>query len=325
MQRLNARLHAIHWLAEGIHGFELRPSDAQTWPAVTAGAHIDLFLPNGLVRSYSLVNLQGECHRYVIAASLEPADRGGSRYLHETLRVGATIAISAPRNSFPLRESARHTVFFAGGIGITPLWSMAQRLSYRSGSWALYYAARARENAAFADELVALAKETGNTVHLNFDGGAKEKMLDIRGIVASCADDVDLYCCGPVPMLRAFEAACEGRDPAQVHREYFAAPQPVTPPEAGAGAGDAFTVILSRAQKRLIVGPGTNILEAVLDAGVEVPYSCMSGVCRACETGVLAGIPDHRDLVLSDAERAAGSTMMICCSRAQSGELTLDL
>jgi len=325
MQRLNARLHAIQWLADGIRAFELRPLDAQVWPPVTAGAHIDLFLPNGLVRSYSLVNLAGECHRYVIAASLDPASRGGSRYLHEALRVGASISISSPRNSFPLREAANRSVFIAGGIGVTPLWSMVQRLSYIGAPWEFHYSARAKESAAFVDDLVTLAGETGNTLRLNFDNGVKEKMLDIQAIVSSCDADADVYCCGPVPMLRAFEGACGNRDAARVHREYFAAPQPATSPANCAQTTDAFTVILSRSQKTLKVGPGANILDVVLDAGVEVPYSCMSGVCRACETGVLAGIPEHRDLVLSDAERAAGQTMMICCSRAQSSELTLDL
>jgi vanillate O-demethylase ferredoxin subunit len=202
---------------------------------------------------------------------------------------------------------------------------MIQRLSCIGRSWVLYYSARARENAAFVEDLLTLAEMTGNTVHLNFDGGAREKMLDIRAIVAACDDGLDFYCCGPVPMLRAFDAACADRDPAQVHREYFAAPQGVTSPATGTQPADAFTLILSRSQKTLIVGPDASILDAVLDAGVEVPYSCMSGVCRACETGVLAGTPDHRDLVLSDEERKSGCTMMICCSRAQSKELTLDL
>ncbi len=322
MRTIKARIHAIEFLAEDILGIDLRPIDGEEWPAAIAGSHIDLHLPGGMVRSYSLVNAQGEKHRYVIAVSRDANSRGGSRYLHEVLRVGDVLTISEPRNSFALKESASHSIFIAGGIGITPLWSMAQRLSQIGAPWTIYYSAQAPERAAYVERLSSLASDAGGTIHLNFDGGQRDRMLNLQKIVDSSPPDADLYCCGPIPMLRAFEAACEGRNPDTVHREYFAAPASA---QAEKGSEEEFIVVLSKSNKTVTVGPTTTILDAVLNAGVEVAYSCMAGICRACETNVLGGLPDHQDLVLSDSERDSGATMMICCSRAKTTELILDL
>jgi len=322
MQYLKARLHSITWLAQGIHEFDFRPVDGTKWPAASAGSHIDVRLPNGVIRSYSLTNGPGDENCFLIAVNRDPASRGGSSYFHEELQAGQILEVSPPRNSFPLVESAEHSVFIAGGIGVTPLWSMAQRLSELGRPWEFHYSARSRENAAFVDELVALASRTGNKVELTFDGGAKDKMLDIRALVGSCADDAHVYCCGPVPMLQAFEAACSEHDPLTIHREYFAAPSP-QPPQTGTDG--KFKVVLSKTRKTIVVEPQTSILDAVLNAGIDVPFSCMAGVCRACETVVISGTPDHRDLVLSPREQACGKTLMICCSRASSEELVLDL
>ncbi|MQR00086.1 2Fe-2S iron-sulfur cluster binding domain-containing protein [Glaciimonas sp. GS1] len=322
MRTIKARIYAIEFLAEDILGFDLRPIDGEEWPMAIAGSHIDLHLPGGMVRSYSLVNAQGEQHRYVVSVSRDANSRGGSRYLHEILRVGDVLTISEPRNSFALKESAVHSVFIAGGIGITPLWSMVQRLSQIGAPWTIYYSAQSPERAAYVAQLSSLAAEAGGTLHLNFDGGQKDRMLNLQQIVDSIPADADLYCCGPIPMLHAFEAACEGRHPDTVHREYFAAPAPVQMEE---GREEEIIIFLSKSDKTVKVGPTTTILDAVLNAGVEVSYSCMSGICRACETNVLDGLPDHRDLVLSDDERACGKTMMICCSRAKTKELTLEL
>jgi tetrachlorobenzoquinone reductase len=322
MQTLKARIHSIEFLAMGIVAIDMRPIDGAEWPMVIAGSHIDLHLPGGMVRSYSLVNAQGEMHRYVIAVSREANSRGGSQYLHEKLRVGELLSLSAPRNSFALRESAAHSIFIAGGIGITPLWSMAQRLSQIGAPWTMYYSVRAPELAAYVEQLASLSSGANGTVHLNFDGGERDKMLNLQHIVESAPGDADFYCCGPIPMLRAFEEACKGRHPDTVHREYFAAPATASPESRG---GDELVVILSKSNKTLKVGPDITILDAVLDAGVDVPYSCMEGICGACETAVLSGTPDHRDLVLSDGERESGTKMMICCSRAKTKELILDL
>ena len=323
MKALKAKLHSIEWLADGILGFDFRPFNEGGWPVVTAGAHLDVHLPIGLVRSYSLVNAHGENRRYVIAVNREASGGGGSRYMHDKLRVGEVLNLSEPRNSFALRESASHSVFIAGGIGITPLWSMIQRLSHIGAPWTLHYSARTREGAAFADQIASLAADAGGQVNFNFDDGEKDKRLDIQAIIESSPPDADLYCCGPLPMLKAFEAASEEREPGLVHREYFAAPALAS--SESCGENHEFTVRLSRTNKTIPVSSGTTILEALLNAEVDVPHSCMSGICGACETGVLAGVPDHRDFVLSDSERGSGATMILCCSRAKSPELTLDL
>lgn len=322
MNKLNAILHAVERLADGILSFEFRPADEVQWPAPTPGAHIDVHLPNGLVRSYSLTSPADEPHRYRIAVGREAAGGGGSRYMHDTLRVGERLRLSEPRNNFPLREGDAPSVFFAGGIGITPIWTMVQRLSEIGRPWTLHYAARTRESAAFVDDLLRLASRTGNSVHLNFDGGVREKMLDLNATVAGSAPGSEFYCCGPAPMLRAYEEACKDVDRDRVHLEYFAAP---AQPAAGTVACEAFCVELAKSGRTVEVGRDSTILDALLAAGVDAPYSCMGGVCRACETVVLAGTPVHTDFVLSDAERLAGDRIMICCSRAKSPKLVLDL
>jgi ferredoxin-NADP reductase len=318
IKRLEARLHAITWQAQGIHSYELRPQAGTVFPAFTAGAHIDLYLPNGLVRSYSLVNPQGETHRYVVAVNRDAASRGGSRLVHEQLRVGEAVTISTPRNNFELNEKAPHTVLIAGGIGVTPLYCMMQRLTELGASWQLFYSARTRTLAGFHDDIEALGKRAGRSVLFNFDHEPGGKMLDMGAIVSQIAPDAHLYCCGPIPMLQAFEKACAGRDPATVHVEYFSAT------EAPSTAG-GFTVKLNRSGKSVFIPEGKTILDALLDAGVDIPFSCMEGVCGTCETKVISGVPDHRDLILTESERQGGKTMMICCSGSKSAELVLDL
>ena len=258
----------------------------------------------------------------MVAVNREPSGKGGSSYLHDQIRVGQVLSISEPRDSFPLKETTAHSVLIAGGIGITPLWSMVQRLSEIGAPWTLYYSARERECAAFVEPIAELASSAGGQVYMNFDAGASEKRLDLRAIVNAAPPDAHVYCCGPVPMLESFESACAQRDPALVHREYFAAP---AAKQTSDTAERAFTVTLVRTGRTIEVGRETSILDAILQAGIEVSYSCASGVCGACETKVLFGDIDHRDYVLSDAVRQAGQTMMICCSRAMSAELSLDL
>lgn len=323
MKTRNARLHCIEWVAEGVLAFDLRPAEGGAWPEFSAGAHIDLHLPGGMVRSYSLVNPPGQTHRYVVAVHFDPNGRGGSRYLHQAARAGDFLKIAGPRNTFGLREEALHSVLIAGGIGVTPLWSMAQRLAQLGAPWTLHYCARSREMAAYASDLEQLAADTGATLRLHFDGGDPQRRVDLPSIVGASPAGAHLYCCGPTAMLRAFEAATSTLGPAFVHREFFAAP--AAPSDVNTAAQEAFTLKLSRSGRVLRVSASESVLEAVLAAGIDVPHSCMSGICRACETRVLEGRPDHRDMVLDAAEQAQGDTMIICCSRALTAELTLDL
>ena len=304
--------------AESINSYELVAPAGDDLAPFTAGSHIDLYLSNGMIRSYSLVNDQSERNRYVIAVNKDAASRGGSRFIHETLRPGDVITISRPRNNFALRESASHSVLIAGGIGITPLLSMIRRLKTLRRSWELFYAARTRLTAAFLDELGALQSDTHTNLRLNFDAEPSGRMLDVAAIVRSAPADAHLYCCGPVPMLKAFEAATADRVSEQVHVEYFKAKEK---PAAEGG----FEVRLARSNRTIMVEAGKTILDALLDAGIAANYACTEGVCGTCETRVLEGIPDHRDLFLKKEEQAANTTMMICCSGSKSTTLVLDL
>ena len=287
-------------------------------PPFTAGAHIDLHLPNGMVRSYSLSNPQTERHRYVVTVALDPKTRGGSRFMHEALKVGDILPISPPRNNFPLNENAAHTLLIGGGIGITPLWCMAQRLRDLGRSWELIYCTRTHELTAFLGTLEALKEKSNANIRFNFDGEPGGKMLDIAATLEKVAPDTHIYCCGPGPMLAAFEKAAAGRPEGHVHVEYF------TASDAPATKG-GFTVVLQRSGKELFIEEGKSILDSVLDLGVDTPYSCMEGTCGECVTRVISGVPDHRDVFLTKEERAANDRMTICCSGSKSEKLVLDL
>ena len=316
---LQVRVKSVIWEADGILSFELCPMPPRKeLPAFTAGAHVDVHLPNGVLRSYSLLNSQDERQRYVIGVNKDAQSRSGSRYMHETLRAGDTLTIGCPRNNFPLDESAPLSVFIAGGIGITPLRSMIRRMQSLGKPWRLHYAARTRQSAAFVDALQALRDEPNAEVHFSFDREPGGRMLDIPGIVAGLPADAHVYCCGPLPMLDAFEAAAKALPPGQVHVEYFAARE-------SAATEGGFTVELARTGRSVFVEAGHTILDCLEEIGIEPPYSCREGICGTCEVRVLDGIPDHRDLVLSAGEKAENTRMMICCSGAKSSKLVLDL
>jgi vanillate O-demethylase ferredoxin subunit len=315
---LRVRVHSVTWQAEGIYSFELRDPTGAELPAFTAGSHIDLNLPSGLVRSYSLVNPQDERHRYVVAVQKDRSSRGGSTWVHDKLHTGDIITISAPRNNFPLAEDAPHSLLIAGGIGVTPLWCMMQRLGALGRSAELIYCARTPKDAAFQEAIAAIDGKAGAKVTFNFDGVPGGKMLDLKATVASLAPDAHIYCCGPLPMLEAFEEATKDLPRERVHVEYF------TAKDAPAAEG-GYTVVLAKSGKSFQIQPGKTILETLLDAGLNVGSSCLEGVCGTCETKVLEGVPDHRDVVLTDSERKASKTMMICCSGSKTDKLVLDL
>jgi tetrachlorobenzoquinone reductase len=310
---LRLRLHAATWEAPDIHSYELRPPAGGDLPPFTAGAHIDLTLPSGLVRSYSLVNSQTERHRYVMAIQKDRASRGGSRWLHDNLRIGDLVNVAGPRNNFALNEAASHSILIAGGIGITPILSMIDRLETLDRRWQLVYCARKRAGTAFVAAL-----ENKPQVRFNFDEEPGSRMLDIAALVAAAPADAHFYCCGPLPMLEAFERASASLPRERVHVEYF------TAKEAAAREG-GFTLVLAKSGREVPVPAGKTILDALHDVGIDVPHSCTEGICGTCETRVLEGIPDHRDLILTADERAANKTMMICCSGSKSEKLVLEL
>ncbi|CAN5147868.1 PDR/VanB family oxidoreductase [soil metagenome] len=318
MDLLSLQLRAIRYEAAGVSSFEFRHPEGGALPAFKAGSHIDLHLSNGMVRSYSLCNAEGETHRYVVGVNLDPVGRGGSAFVHGRLRVGDKVTIGVPRNNFALDEASAHSVLVAGGIGITPLWCMAQRLEAIGRDWTLWYAARSHAGAAFLEalrEFIAVSKH--GKLHLHFDDQAQGRHLDLSTIVAAAPAGSHFYCCGPIPMLGAFEQATAALPDAQVHVEYFAAK------EAAATTG-GFKIELARSRKTLDVPAGKTILDVMLEAGIPVSYSCLEGVCATCETKVLAGECDHRDLVLTKEEQASNSVIMVCCSGSKSPVLVLD-
>lgn len=302
--------------AEDVVSLEFVDECGESLPPFTAGAHIDLVLANGCSRSYSLVNDPAERNRYVIAVNRDPASRGGSRYVHEVLQAGQSIEVRGPRNNFELVENAPLVVLFAGGIGVTPLRCMIQRLEALGQPWTLHYAARSRARCAFLDEVAALEARRPGRVHLHFDDEAGGKPMDISTRIAAAPADAHLYCCGPNPMMRAFEAATAGRAPETVHVEYFTA-------QHDAACEGGFQVVLARSQRTVFVKKGQSILDTLLDAGVDVANCCREGVCGTCQTTVIEGQPDHRDSYLTPPERR--TSMMVCCSGSLSDKLVLDL
>lgn len=312
---LTMRVQAMRYEARGIVSLELQDPDGAALPEYGPGAHIDLHLGNGLVRSYSLCGAPEVRDRYTVGVLLDRNSRGGSRFVHEQLRVGATLTIGAPRNNFELDESAAHTVLVAGGIGVTPIVCMARRLAELGRPFTLVYCARTRAEAAFLDSLSAY----GDAVRFHFDDEAGAPP-DLKAMLAGQDAQTHLYCCGPGPMLNAFEAACEAHGYPNVHIERFAAD-----PSTEAVQEGEYVVQLSRTGSLVKVPSGKSLLDALLDAGLDVEHSCREGVCGSCETAVLEGCPDHRDSVLSNSERASNKTMMVCVSGCKGSRLVLDL
>jgi ferredoxin-NADP reductase len=308
-------VHTIRFEANGIFSIELRSPTGEDLPAFQAGSHIDLHLANGLSRSYSLLNSPDDRHRYVVGVLNDRNSRGGSRYVHNELRVGTTIKIAPPRNNFALEESAPKSVLVAGGIGITPIFCMFNRLRSIDKPVDLIYCARTRSEAAFCSEL----EKSGASVTTRFDDEAGSPP-DLKAMLAGQSPESHFYCCGPTPMLAAFEAACSALGFPNVHIERFAAVGEV---EAAQESG--YQVQLAKSGKSISVPAGKSLLDALLEAGVDADYSCREGVCGACETAVLEGVPDHRDSVLTDRERESNKTMMVCVSGCKGNRLVLDL
>jgi ferredoxin-NADP reductase len=314
---IDVQLAGIEPVARDTNVYTFRRPDGGRLPPYKPGAHIDIHLPNGLIRQFSLLNPADNPESYVVAIKLDAASRGGSRYIFDDLRAGHALKISAPRNNFPLVEDVPEVVLFAGGIGITPIWCMAQQLQAQSRSWKLYYAAQSRADMAF---LALLEKFGPDRVHLHFDNEADGKFLDLAAAIGAGSANAHFYCCGPNPMLKAFEAAAASRPRNQVHVEYF------TPKDdASAGSLGGFWVELAKSGEEYFIPEGRKILEVLYDAGVDVDYSCELGICGECVTRVISGIPEHHDSVLSEEEQASNETVMICCAGCKSERLVLDM
>lgn len=316
---IEVQVVAVRDEGEHIRSLELRRADGAPVPAFTAGAHIDVQLPGNLLRQYSLCNAPHETHRYVIGVLREPSSRGGSRAMH-ALREGDMLTIGEPRNLFALHDGAVHSLLFAGGIGITPLLSMAEHLAQQGASFELHYAARSAQRAAFLQRLQQAPWKSRLRVHL--DDGPPEQLLDVPAVLAAAPSDAHLYVCGPGGFMEHVleTSRRHGWHESRLHREYFGAA-----PNAGTGDNASFEVQIASTGEVYAIPPDRSIAQVLDEAGVFVPVSCEQGICGTCLTGVLEGLPEHRDQFLSDEEHARSDQMTLCCSRARSPRLVLEL
>ncbi|MGW0996281.1 PDR/VanB family oxidoreductase [Streptomyces sp. NPDC002523] len=300
--------------ATGVVSLVLAARGGRVLPRWTPGAHIDVVLSRDLIRQYSLSSAPDE-ERWRIAVLREPDGRGGSAHLHDRVRAGDNLLVSTPRNTFPLDLGAERYVLVAGGIGITPLLPMAAALEAAGRQWSLLYLGRAAASMAFTEELARYGDKV--TFHRDDESGIVDVAaeLDRRG-----AAHASVYACGPAGLLAAVEGYAEARPGSRLVLEHFTAA-----PDARGRADDRPFTVETRDGREIRVGADQSILDALSAAGVRSLSSCREGVCGTCETGVLAGEPDHRDRVLGDEERAAGDTMMICVSRCRGERLVLDV
>ncbi|MEY4653157.1 MAG: p-toluenesulfonate methyl-monooxygenase reductase component TsaB [Pseudomonadota bacterium] len=313
---LDLQVRSVRALARDILGIELAAADGRALPGAQAGAHIDLHLPNGLIRQYSLTYTPGTATQasYSVAVGLDANSRGGSSWIHDKLRVGATLRVGTPRNLFALDPTHRRVLLVAGGIGITPIYAMAQSAARAGLDWQLVACARSLSRLAFTEELQALGADR---VHLHGDLEAG-RLIDMpRWLDAQPWDGV--YACGPLPLLAALEQHTAAWPDGRYRSEKFKA-------DASAGGEQrTFELVLARSGLRTEVAPGEQVLDALERLGLDHPYACREGLCGTCECGWLEGEPEHRDLVLDDAARNVQRRFIPCVSRSRGERLTLDL
>ena len=326
---MRVHVRQITYQAAGINSYELVHPDGEDLPEFTAGSHIDFFFRDGSVRQYSLCNNPKERHRYLIAVLREVAGRGGSQALHERVHVQRQVRIGAPRNHFRLEEEAKRHLLLAGGIGVTPIIAMAMRLRDIGADFMLHYCTKDATSTAFAREISELMQQGHAMLH--HDGGDPRRGLDIEQLLKDYQEGTHLYYCGPAGFMRAAERATAHWPPGSVHFEYFAASASpkatITKEELGAlgdeSVGIGFQVKIASTGKSYFVPNNKSIVQVLAENGINVEVSCESGLCGTCTTRYLDGQVDHQDLVLDDNERA--NFLTLCCSRAKSNVLVLDL
>lgn len=312
---LDVTIAARETVATDIIGLELRSTGGAPLPAYEVGSHIDVYVQSGLIRQYSLTGDPADRSRYRLGVLLDPKSRGGSSAIHARFAKGAQIRIGRPRNNFPLEPTAAHTILFAGGIGITPMLGMAYALHAAGASWEMHYCGRTPDRLAFRDELARF----GDKVHLHVDSGPTEQRLDINAVLSGAAPDRHLYVCGPNGFMDFVVRSAEenGWTKPTIHLERFGA-------EVNTD-GAPFTVVAKRSGKTFEVQPGETIAQKLKENDVAVQVSCQSGVCGTCLTRVVEGMPDHRDLVQTDLEKASNARITVCCSRSKTKTLVLDI
>lgn len=302
-----------------ISTFELVPIDGETLPAFTAGAHIDVNLPGGIIRQYSLCNNPAETHRYLIGVLNDPNSRGGSVAIHEKVNEGDELVISTPRNHFPIADDAKHHLILGGGIGVTPIICMAEKLNEQNSSFEMHYCSRDPELTAFRTRIA--NADYADKVHHHFDSGSPEQLLDIPALLATPTNGTHIYVCGPKGFMDAVLSTARnaGWPEDQLHYEFFSA-------DVGPSDSDTdFEVVIQSTGKVIAVDKETSVIDALAENGIELPVSCEQGVCGTCLTNIIEGEPDHKDMYLTPDEQESNKMFMPCCSRAKSDRLILDL
>ncbi|MGH8415811.1 MAG: PDR/VanB family oxidoreductase [Pseudomonas sp.] len=307
--------------AKGINSYELVDPKGLELPPFTAGSHIDIHLPNGLVRQYSLSNSPREQHRYVIGVLRDPNGSGGSAAMHQ-LHVGERVRVSVPRNNFELHPGADKSILLAGGIGVTPMKSMMHALQEQGAEYELHYCCKGPEFAAFSEEMQALIKQ--GRVHLHFDGGDPSQSFDIKTFLKDAPDGCHVYYCGPGGFMEACKNAAAHWPSGTVHFEHFKAPvKPAAPSTSSPDLAEGFVAKIASSGEEILVKPEESLAQVLQDAGYPVETSCQSGLCGTCKVRYLEGEVDHQDYILDDAEK--GQYLTTCVSRAKSKFLVLDL
>jgi ferredoxin-NADP reductase len=321
LESLNLTVVETFAATQEVRVIRLVPTDAAVLPSWEPGAHIKIALPDGDTRSYSLINISVDPaatlrpQSYLIGVRLEEQSQGGSRFMHG-LQVGDTVAASPPSNNFPLASSTRAIVLLAGGIGVTPILSMTAALAASGHAYRVIYAGRSRARLALLQDIERIA-EGHLEVHADDEKGI---LFDVRALMSGLTRDEPLYVCGPTPMIEAAIASAQelGWAQGRLRFEIFSAAAPQ--------AGDAsFEVVLKTSGRTFEVPAGKSILDVLLEAGDDPLYDCKRGDCGICQVSVIEGIPDHRDYVLTQAERASNKIVQICVSRSKTPRLVLDL
>jgi vanillate O-demethylase ferredoxin subunit len=313
---LTVRVERISRQTPEILAFELAHPWGRPLPSYEAGAHIDVHMPGGFSRQYSLARAPSDANSYVIGVKRELASRGGSASMHERVREGDLLPISAPRNTFPLREEATHHLLLAGGIGMTPLLAMAQALAARDARFTLCVFARSEEHLAFADALH--APSLAPYLRLHLDQGDASQRIDLHALLAQRAPGTHLYVCGPGGFMKAVRDAAAHWPEDALHAEYFAAPT-----DANTTTGLPFTLKLAQRGITVPVAADQTAVDALHEVGIDIPVSCQQGLCGTCVVEGDGEGAEHRDFCLTGTERR--TKVALCCSRAKGLELVLQL
>lgn len=316
---LAVRVARKHTEAEGICSLELVSASGGALPAFSAGSHIDVHLPGGLTRQYSLCNNPAEAHRYLIAVLRDPASRGGSQAVHEQVHEGDTLTISVPKNHFALAADAKRHLLLAGGIGVTPLLAMAEQLSAQGAAFDLHYCARSKSRAAFVQRMQ--DAPFASQVHGHWDDVPEQPAFDVTALLASVQAGVHIYVCGPKGFMDLVlsTARTAGWPESHLHFEFFGAEV------VHLASDEAFIVKIASTGQEIQVPADKTVVQALQQAGVDIPIACEQGVCGTCLTRVLEGVPDHKDMYLTPEEQAANDQFTPCCSRSCSPLMVLDI